>query len=351
MDLQGKRVLVLGGSLFMGPPTIQALLEAGANVTVMNRGVSDPAGAQGFGDAVTQVRVDRKSDEFPAFLRGSGSWDAIVDYIAYTVPEVEPLLVELGPEKMGHYIYISSDSTYMGSDPAKFVREDGRLLEASTVRHTDPALHQVRHDSDTYGSNKLFIEEYLAEQEGLLWTALRLPDVLGPHDRSNRQSTLLQMLVRGEAIGTQVKAPSEKAVPGWRDGDGNSHLVGNVYAPDVARACVCVLEAGAQSGGVGLNIASAEAPTWVEFVQLVETALAKHVPNLAPASFDDAKPCPRGLPSVDADVGALHVGLAERVCGWTPTPMAEWVEDTVAWAVKEDTELLANTKLGDRANL
>jgi len=32
---------------------------------------------------------------------------------------------------------------------------------------------------------------------------------------------------------------------------------------DVARACICVLEAGAEAGGVGLNIASAEAPTWV----------------------------------------------------------------------------------------
>ena len=36
-----------------------------------------------------------------------------------------------------------------------------------------------------------------------------------------------------------------------------------INSVDVARACICVLEAGAEAGGVGLNIASAEAPTWV----------------------------------------------------------------------------------------
>ena len=36
------------------------------------------------------------------------------------------------------------------------------------------------------------------------------------------------------------------------------------------------------------------------------------------------------LVSVDADVGAMHVGLAERVCGWKPTPMAQWVDEMVS---------------------
>jgi nucleoside-diphosphate-sugar epimerase len=171
----------------------QALLAAGAEVTVMNRGVSTPA--TDFGDRVTTVKCDRKSDEFPAFLRASGSWDAIVDYIAYTVEDVEPLIAELGAEMIGHYVYISSDSTYMGSDPAKFVREDGRLLEQSTVRPADEAFAKLRHDSDNYGSNKLYIEEYLAEQPGLLWTGLRLPDVLGI-----RKSRLLRDFYTKNAI-------------------------------------------------------------------------------------------------------------------------------------------------------
>ena len=140
--LQGKRVLVLGGSLFMGPPTIEHLLSAGCAVTVMNRGVSTPV--TDFGSRVTIVRCDRKSAEFATFLRHSGRWDAIVDYIAYllltslfislvcfpldrgtndllvahryTVAEVEPLLSELGPEKIGHYVYISSHSPSRSAD-------------------------------------------------------------------------------------------------------------------------------------------------------------------------------------------------------------------------------------------
>jgi len=103
-DLHGKRVLVLGGSLFMGPPTIERLLDAGCAVTVMNRGVSTPA--TDFGSRVTTVKCDRKSDDFASFLRHSGSWDAIVDYIAYTVADVEPLLSELGARQIGHYVYL-----------------------------------------------------------------------------------------------------------------------------------------------------------------------------------------------------------------------------------------------------
>ncbi len=167
----------------------------------------------------------------------------------------------------------------MASDPAKFVREDDRLLEKSTVRPVDQSYAKLRHESDLYGSNKLHIEEYLAEQPGLLWTGLRLPDVLGPFDRSGRQTGLLQKLARGDPIGTLI-SPREGpgSNPGWYDGDGNTHRVGNVYSIDVARACICVLTAGSRVGGVGLNIASAEAPTWVEFVQLVGSELAKHVP-------------------------------------------------------------------------
>ena len=55
--------------------------------------------------------------------------------------------------------------------------------------------------------------------------------------------------------------------------------------------------------------------------------------------------------SVDAKVGALHVGLAAQLCDWKPTPMTEWVSETVRWAVREDQELLHNTDLGRQAKL
>ena len=142
--------------------------------------------------------------------------------------------------------------------------------------------------------------------------------MLGPFDRSTRQTNLLQKIVRGDPIGTLI-SPNEGVGtnPGWKDGDGRTHKVGNVYSVDVAQACVCVLEAGAKSGGVGLNIASAEAPTWVEFVHMVADALIEHTPPAIASkikegiTFDfDAV---TELVSVDSDVGALHVGLAEKV--------------------------------------
>ena len=99
------------------------------------------------------------------------------------------------------------------------------------MRPTDPAFAKLRHDSDNYGSNKLYIEEYLAEQPGLLWTGLRLPDVLGQFDRSGRQTGLMQKIVRGDPVGTLI-SPKDGvgSNPGWKDGDGNTHRVGNVYS-------------------------------------------------------------------------------------------------------------------------
>jgi hypothetical protein len=58
-----------------------------------------------------------------------------------------------------------------------------------------------------------------------------------------------------------------------------------------------------------------------------------------------------GLVSVDAHVGALHVGLAAQLCEWKPTPMMQWVSETVRWAVREDEDLLSNTDLGRLAKL
>lgn len=54
---------------------------------------------------------------------------------------------------------------------------------------------------------------------------------------------------------------------------------------------------------------------------------------------------------MDAHVGALHIGLAEQLCDWKPTPMVQWVSETVRWAVREDEELLGNTDLGRLAKL
>lgn len=54
---------------------------------------------------------------------------------------------------------------------------------------------------------------------------------------------------------------------------------------------------------------------------------------------------------MDAHVGALHIGLAAQLCDWKPTPMAQWVSETVRWAVCEDEDLLSKTVLGRLAKL
>ncbi len=98
------RILVIGGSRFLGRHIVSQALDRGHAVTLFNRGVSD-AGA--FPEAEL-IRGDRNTDL--SGLTGR-EWDATVDVCAYVPRQVRSLLEALGGAG-GHYTFISSISVY-----------------------------------------------------------------------------------------------------------------------------------------------------------------------------------------------------------------------------------------------
>eukprot|EP00962_Isochrysis_galbana_P056529 scaffold28543_cov101-Isochrysis_galbana.AAC.1 len=94
----------------------------------------------------------------------------------------------------------------MACDPNSFVRAPGTgaLLEASAGQH-----HPARGKEDRYGQDKLFLERALRAAPAPEWVALRLPDVLGPHENTGE--------LRIEGLNPRIDRPAARLERGaWR---------------------------------------------------------------------------------------------------------------------------------------
>ncbi len=164
------RVLILGGTGFIGPHMVAALSARGHAVTVFNRGRDPgkvPAGvSQLLGDRNGQVDALKGHD-----------WDAVIDNSGYTPRQVR-LTAELLEGHVRHYIFISSISAY--ADLAvPGVDENYKL---ATLR--DPATEVV--DGNTYGGLKVLSERVVEGTYHEHATIIRPTYIAGPGDTTDR---------------------------------------------------------------------------------------------------------------------------------------------------------------------
>ena len=99
-------ILFMGGTGFIGPHTVRALVERGHRCTLFNRGKTNP---DLFPD-LELIKGDRLSDDIRQ-LRGR-RWDVVIDTSAYVPRAVNTLLDQLGPDGVEHYVFISTISVY-----------------------------------------------------------------------------------------------------------------------------------------------------------------------------------------------------------------------------------------------
>src|SRR5436305_15346952 len=174
------RILVIGGSSFVGRGIVASALERGHDVTLFNRGKPAPGA---FPDA-EHITGDRNSDL--SALQGRG-WDATVDVCAYVPAQVRSLLSALG-DGAGHYTFISTISVY-GQDVADSgFTEDAPLLEPCW----DDELTM-----DKYGELKVACEQVAQELAGDRLLIIRPGYVLGPHDPTHRFTYWVERVAQG----------------------------------------------------------------------------------------------------------------------------------------------------------
>ena len=188
------RILIIGGTVFVGRHITEAALAGGHDVTLFHRGRS---GSDLFAHA-TQLFGDRNED---LSALSAGSWDATIDVCAYFPRQVRSLADALGG-RGGQYLLISSTSAYR-TPVARGFNEDAPLAELD-----DPAIEEF--SEETYGGLKVACERLAAElfvSSGV--TVVRPTYVVGPHDRSCRFTWWVERIARG---GT-VLAPGGAADP------------------------------------------------------------------------------------------------------------------------------------------
>ena len=114
------RILMIGGTRFVGRHIVDAALAAGHDVTVFHRGQTGPE---------LFPQVDRRTGDRNGDLSelAEGSWDATVDTCAYVPRHVSSLADALG-DRAGRYLLISSVSAYATPEAPGYT-EDAELLE------------------------------------------------------------------------------------------------------------------------------------------------------------------------------------------------------------------------------
>lgn len=188
------RLLIIGGSRFLGRAVAETALAAGHEVTVFNRGKSAPdvPGVQG-------VRGDRESEADLERLAGHGPWDAIVDTSGY-VPRVVGLAARALAASAPAYVFMSTCSVFTDW-PSAPVNDDSPVYECSPDAGPD--------DGD-YGTLKAGCERAVDRDFPGRALHLRLGLLLGPHEDVGRlPALLLRIADAGGARDERVLAPGD----------------------------------------------------------------------------------------------------------------------------------------------
>lgn len=179
------KILVMGGTVFLGRHIVEAAVKRGHRVTLFNRGLHDP---ELFPDQEKLVG-DRNTDLNA--LNGR-YFDAVIDPSAYTPEHIETLLrsLESPPER---YVFVSSISVYQAVPP-------GLLYDETTERTKDDA---------GYGGLKARAEDMLNNMMPGRAAIVRPGLIAGPFDPTER----FTYWIRRMDAGGQVLAPGRPERP------------------------------------------------------------------------------------------------------------------------------------------
>ncbi|MFC0627070.1 NAD-dependent epimerase/dehydratase family protein [Kribbella deserti] len=188
------RLLLLGGTSFIGRTIAEEALRACVDLTLFSRGLT---GNELF-PSVPRLVGDRDAGDYSALE--DGSWDAVVDVSGYVPRHVGQAAEALG-DRVGRYLFISSQAVYERSGVVPGADEDAPLRPP--VRDTEEL------SEDTYGPLKVACEQELVSRYGDRATVVRPGKVAGPYDSSDA----FTYWVRRAAQGGRAALPGHPEQP------------------------------------------------------------------------------------------------------------------------------------------
>jgi 2'-hydroxyisoflavone reductase len=183
-ELLEMKILILGGTVFLGRHLAEIAQQRGHEVTLFNRGNSNPD----LFPHLERLRGDRDGDL--KALRGH-RWDAVIDTCGY-VPRIVGASAALLADVVDHYTFISSMSVYEN------FQEVGITEEFPVGKMEDETVEEVTGES--YGPLKASCEAVAeAAMPGRVLT-IRPGLIVGPHDPTDRFTYWPHRVARGGAI-------------------------------------------------------------------------------------------------------------------------------------------------------
>jgi nucleoside-diphosphate-sugar epimerase len=299
------RVLMVGGTEFIGRRVLSALVDRGDEVAVVHRGRTEPADLP----ACAHLHADRRDFARLAGRVAAFAPDAVVDTCAFTGPDADAVLPHLPDVPV---VVLSSMDVYRlyelllagAGDPLPVpVDEDGPLR---TGRYPYRGKGM---DLDDY--DKLDVEPAFLRRAG---TVLRLGMVYGPHDPQRREEPILRRVRAGRA-----RIP---VGPG-------SLLATRLHVDDAARAVLAALERPGVAAGQVFNIGEAvtyPVDGWIRAILAAAGAGAElvRVPDAElPADLRLTRGSPHHL--------LVSSRKAVELLGWRPEDPASAVARSVRW--------------------
>ena len=297
------KLLVIGGTHFVGRAFVEAAVGRGHDVTVFHRGSSEPTG---FPD-VAHVHGDRHDDL--DLLRGK-SWDAALDTCAF-VPRSVHIAADVLDDGVAHYTFVSTLSVHPDDLPV------GAGEDAAT--HAPPFPDTEELTLETYGPLKAACEQAAVDRFASRCLIIRPGYIVGPHDPSDR----FTYYVRRAADGGEMLAPGPPDAP-----------LQVLDVRDLADFMVSRIEQG--SVGVYGTVGPAEPITMRDLLETVREVAG------ADTSFvwvDQEFLHARGgevedwFPLWEPHLPGLHTydGGKAKTDGLRHRPLADTVADTLAW--------------------
>jgi nucleoside-diphosphate-sugar epimerase len=293
------RVVVLGGTFFIGPAIVEELLGAGHEAIVVSRGLHRGLDLP----EARERRCDRLDEPALAALLGELAPEVIVDTCAYTRRAAE-ILARARPRR-ARLVVLSSMDVYRaygaalagGASDAVPLDEDSPVRETRYPYRGRPDAAAVASllpgvDVDAY--DKLDVED-VARAAGA--SILRLPVVYGPRDPLRREEPILRRLRAGRR-----RIPIGAGNLLWTRG----------YVRDVARAARLAAER--LEGGELLNVGERRTPTMAQWAETIVAAAGAGAELVRVA--DDRLPPDLALFAAAPQHLLVDSGRARQLLGW-----------------------------------
>jgi nucleoside-diphosphate-sugar epimerase len=318
------KVLFVGGTGLISSACSRLAVERGVELFILNRG-SDPDRARGATTIVADVRDEAATER----ALGGQRFDVVVDWIAYTVPDIERDL-RLFRDRAGQFVFISSASAYRKPLGDWLIREDTPLANPFW----------------DYSRNKIACEERLLRayrEDGFPVTIVRPSLTYG----DTQVPLNVNSWERPFTAIARMRAGKPLIVPG----DGTS-LWTITHNSDFAAGFVGLLGRG-EAIGEAFTIVSDEVLTWDEIYRQTAAA-ADAQPRIVHIASDFIAACmPEMTGTLLGDKAVSAVFDTTKIKRLVPdfravTPYAEGIRRTVAWFDADSARQVVDTEMDAR---